>query len=170
MRSLPSIQPHKLTRTIVWASKTIFIDRANSKSARAAFDGAAKEMKRSRQSVYIFVEGTRSYSLTPTLLPFKKGAFHLAVQAQVPVVPAVCENYAHVLVMKGGWRRWRFESGTINIRVLKKVETRGLEAGAVDGIVGDVRGRMLECIEEMGAERAKSKGGPMAVKANGKDL
>jgi len=154
----------------MWASKTIFIDRANSKSARAAFDGAAKEMKSSRQSVYIFVEGTRSYSLTPTLLPFKKGAFHLAVQAQVPVVPAVCENYSHVLVMKGGWKKWRFESGTIRIKVLKKVETKGLDAGAVDGIVTDVRSRMLNTIEEMGRTRAAESKGPVAMKANGKEL
>jgi lysophosphatidate acyltransferase len=153
----------------VWASKTVFIDRANSKSARAAFDGAAKEMRTSRQSVFIFAEGTRSYSPTPMLLPFKKGAFHLAVQAQVPVVPAVCENYAHVLVMKGGWRKWRFVPGVIRVKVLRKVETKGLDAAAVDGIVADVRGRMLSTIEEMGRERAQ-KGKPLAVKANGKEL
>jgi lysophosphatidate acyltransferase len=151
----------------VWASKTIFIDRANAKSARQAFDAAAKEMKTSRQTVFIFVEGTRSYSLTPTLLPFKKGAFHLAVQAQVPVVPAVCENYAHVLVMKGGWRKWKFVPGTIRVRVLRKVETKGLDASAVDGIVQDVRGRMLDSIEELGRLRVASST-PMAVKANGK--
>jgi lysophosphatidate acyltransferase len=151
----------------VWASKTIFIDRGNAKSARQTFDAAAKEMKTSRQSVFIFIEGTRSYSLTPTLLPFKKGAIHLAVQAQVPVVPAVTENYAHVLIMKGGWRQWKFVPGTIRVKVLKKVETKGLDAGAVDGIVKDIRERMWNTLEEMGRERALM-GQPMAMKANGK--
>jgi lysophosphatidate acyltransferase len=81
-------------------SKTVFIDRANRTTARAAFDGAANTMQTDRQSVYIFPEGTRSYAEKPELLPFKKGAFHLAIQAQVPVVPIVSANYSHVLNVK----------------------------------------------------------------------
>lgn len=73
--------------------------------------------------------------------------------------------------MRGGWKRWRFESGTIRVRVLRKVETRGLDATAVDGIVQDVRGRMLETIKEMGRERTAGLGRkPVAMKANGKEL
>lgn len=44
------------------------------------------------------------------MLPFKKGAFHAAVQSGIPVIPVVCENY---------WRLYRkgvFESGTLKIR------------------------------------------------------
>lgn len=78
-------------------SKTVFIDRANRATARAAFDGAAQTMRSERQSVFIFPEGTRSYAEKPELLPFKKGAFHLAIQAQVPIVPVVVANYSHVL-------------------------------------------------------------------------
>ncbi|KIW04649.1 uncharacterized protein PV09_04394 [Verruconis gallopava] len=151
----------------MWASKTIFIDRANSKSARAAFDGAAKEIKSSYQSVYIFVEGTRSYSVEPTLLPFKKGAFHLAIQAQVPLVPVVCENYAHILVMKGGWKKWKFESGTIRVKVLEKVETKGLDATAVDRLLEEIRERMLSTIVQLGRERAQTQS-HIAMAANGK--
>lgn len=149
----------------MWASKTVFIDRADSKSARSAFDNAAQEIRSARQSVYIFPEGTRSYSVEPMLLPFKKGGFHLAVQAQVPVVPVVCENYAHVLVMTGGWKKWKFEPGHVKVRVLSKADTKGLDARAVDGMVKDMRDRMLTCIEELGQERRR---GPVAVKTNGK--
>lgn len=101
------------------------------------------------------------------LLPFKKGAFHLAIQAQVPIVPVVCENYAHVLIMKGGWKQWKFERGVIRAKVLKKVETKGLDATAVDGMVKSVRDDMLSTIEELGKERAQMSQ-PMAMKANGK--
>ena len=83
-------------------SGTIFIDRQNSKDARAALSGAVKQIRDKRQSVYMFPEGTRSYSKEPMLLPFKKGAFHLAVQAQVPIVPVVVANYSHVYFTKGG--------------------------------------------------------------------
>jgi lysophosphatidate acyltransferase len=81
-------------------SGSIFIDRANSKDAREAMRGAADEIRNKRQSVYMFPEGTRSYAKEPMLLPFKKGAFHLAVQAQVPIIPVVVANYSHVLSIK----------------------------------------------------------------------
>lgn len=151
----------------MWASKTVFIDRANSASARQSFNSAATEIRNSRQSVFIFAEGTRSYSLAPMLLPFKKGAFHLAVQAQVPVVPITCENYAHILVLRGGWRKWNFEAGTVKVRVLKPVETVGLESGDVDGLAKGVRESMLGAIEELGRERKVE---PVALRANGKAL
>jgi lysophosphatidate acyltransferase len=81
-------------------SGTVFLDRRDRKGAIAAFDNAANEMKVERQSVMIFPEGTRSHSRTPVLLPFKKGAFHLAVQAQVPIVPIIAPNYSNILHMK----------------------------------------------------------------------
>jgi lysophosphatidate acyltransferase len=93
-------------------SQSVFIDRANRETAVKAFDSAAEEMRVHRQSVFIFPEGTRSYSDKPELLPFKKGAFHLAVKAGVPVVPVVVENYSHILSPKN----YRFEAGSIKIR------------------------------------------------------
>jgi len=93
-------------------SGTVFIDRQNSSSAREAMAGAANEMQKHKQSVYMFPEGTRSYYNEPGLLPFKKGAFHLAVQAKVPIVPVVVANYAHVLNLK----TWTFRSGSVPVK------------------------------------------------------
>lgn len=93
-------------------SGTIFIDRKNTKDAREAMAGAAAEIQKRRQSVYMFPEGTRSYAKEPGLLPFKKGAFHLAVQAGVPIVPVVVANYSHVLHIKD----FIFKSGKIPIK------------------------------------------------------
>jgi lysophosphatidate acyltransferase len=92
-------------------SGTIFIDRSNRATAVKAFEGAAREMRTRRQSVFIFPEGTRSNADKPTMLPFKKGAFHLAMQAGVPIVPVVCANYSGVLSMKES----RFRRGTIPV-------------------------------------------------------
>lgn len=93
-------------------SGTVFIDRKNTKDARVAMSGAAGEMTKRNQSVYMFPEGTRSYAKEPELLPFKKGAFHLAVQAGVPIVPVVVANYSHVLYLKD----MVFKSGTIPVK------------------------------------------------------
>ena len=93
-------------------SGTVFIDRADRKSAVKAFEGAAEEMKRHRQSVFIFPEGTRSYASGPEMGAFKKGAFHLAVQAGMPVVPVVCANYWGVLSV----REQRFRAGRIPVK------------------------------------------------------
>lgn len=86
-------------------SGTVFIDRGNRADALKAFEGAAEEMRREKQNVFIFPEGTRSYANGPELGPFKKGAFHLAVQAGVEIVPVVAANYAGVLNV--GKRRFR---------------------------------------------------------------
>jgi len=105
----------KKTPVLGWfmrLSRTVFIDRANPINARSAMAGAADEIQNNKQSVYMFPEGTRSYSKEPMLLPFKKGAFHLAVQAGAPIVPVVVANYSNVLYVKG----LRFNSGAIPIK------------------------------------------------------
>ena len=93
-------------------SGTVFIDRSNSASAHAAFDKAAAEMRKERQSVFIFPEGTRSYAEGPEMGPFKKGAFHLAVKAGVDIVPVVAGNYWGVLSV----REKRFRGGSIPVK------------------------------------------------------
>ncbi|KAJ5815589.1 hypothetical protein N7474_007366 [Penicillium riverlandense] len=126
-------------------SRTVFIDRANRETAMKAFDGAVEEMNTHRQSVFIFPEGTRSYSDEPTLLPFKKGAFHLAVKAGVPIVPIVTENYAHVLSPRAG----RFQAGTIKIKVLPPIQTQDLTTADVDSLTLSTRESMLKTLVEM---------------------
>lgn len=126
-------------------SQTVFVDRANRSSAMAAFENAAKHMRSERQSVFIFPEGTRSYTDKPILLPFKKGAFHLAVQAQVPVVPIVCANYNHVLNTK----EKVFVKGRIGVKVLPAIPTKGLTAADVNDLTQRVRAGMLSCLEDM---------------------
>lgn len=93
-------------------SGSVFIDRKNTKDAREAMKGAADQMSKRRQSVYMFPEGTRSYAKEPMLLPFKKGAFHLAVQAQVPIVPVVAANYSDLLDTK----KYVFKPGKITCK------------------------------------------------------
>jgi lysophosphatidate acyltransferase len=147
-------------------SKTVFIDRANRATARAAFDGAANTMKNDRQSVFIFPEGTRSYAAEPTLLPFKKGAFHLAVQAQVPIVPVVCANYTHVLDVKNKTVR----PGIVDVSILPAIPTKGYTAADVDALVERTQNAMMdELIRLSHVSGAKEGNGAPLATASGVD-
>lgn len=112
---------------------------------------AAETMHSQQQSVYIFPEGTRSYANTPTLLPFKKGAFHLAIQAQVPIVPVVVANYSNILDLK----RKTFNAGSIPVSVLQAVETKGLTKDDVDTLVEKVRSSMMDELVRITAHAEK---------------
>ncbi|MBK7623850.1 MAG: HAD-IB family hydrolase [Kineosporiaceae bacterium] len=110
-----------------------FIDRSSSESARATLAQVADRV-RAGTSLLIFPEGTRSP--TQTLLPFKKGAFHLAAQAGVPVLPVVLRNTGEVLPRHGHAIR----AGVVQVQVLPPVTgwaeaartKQGLDAAIAD--------------------------------------
>lgn len=137
-------------------SGSVFIDRAHRSEATKALAGAAEAMKTLKQSVFMFPEGTRSYSKEPMLLPFKKGAFHLAVQAGVDILPVVAENYSKVLDVKAK----QFRPGVIRVKVLQPISTAGMTAADVDGLTHDTREKMLETLKELAGQpesRSKAK-------------
>jgi lysophosphatidate acyltransferase len=129
-------------------SGSVFIDRAHRSEATKALSGAADAMKTLKQSVFMFPEGTRSYAQEPMLLPFKKGAFHLAVQAGVDIVPVVAENYSRVLDMKAK----HFNPGVIRVKVLQPISTAGMTTADVDKLTQDTRNKMLETLVELAAQ------------------
>lgn len=141
-------------------SGSIFIDRADRSQAMKAFEGAAKVMKGKKQSVFMFPEGTRSYSATPMFLPFKKGAFHMAVQAQVPIIPTVTENYSYVLNVKAK----RFNAGKVRIRVLQPISTTGKTAADVDSLVKQTHDAMLEALNDMARDSESKMASKVAEK------
>lgn len=128
------------------ASKAIFIDRASRTNALKAFEGARKEVLRDRQSIFMFPEGTRSYSDDPDLLPFKKGAFHFAQQAEIPIVPYVIANYSNIW----SWKNNFSVPGTIKVKVLDPIYTKGLSASDVTNLTENTRAKMLEAAKKLG--------------------
>lgn len=92
------------------------IDRTNRESAIRTTEAAARRIQ-SGVSFAVFVEGTRAKP--GELLPFKKGAFYMARQAGVPVVPVAIKN-SDVLMGKGTGEA---RSGTIEMVFLSPVDT-----------------------------------------------
>jgi 1-acyl-sn-glycerol-3-phosphate acyltransferase len=66
----------------VTLSGAVMVDRKNSKDAVKMMHHVGEDMKRKGVSLWIFPEGTRSLRKEDEMLPFKKGAFHLAVQGE----------------------------------------------------------------------------------------
>jgi putative phosphoserine phosphatase/1-acylglycerol-3-phosphate O-acyltransferase len=117
-----------------------WIDRSDSESARATLDGVVDRI-RSGTSLMIFPEGTRS--ATPVLGPFRKGAFHLAAQAGVPVVPVVLRNTGDALPKSG----FVVRPTTIEVVVLPPIDTSGWKRERLDAEIEAIRARYLEVLE-----------------------
>ncbi|CAD6912197.1 unnamed protein product [Tilletia laevis] len=132
-------------------SGAVFIDRKNRKDAVKSMDLVGKSMNKRNLSLWIFPEGTRSNLPVPDLLPFKKGAFHLAIQAQVPVIPVVCENYYRLFDSKS-----RFDSGTIRIKVLPPISTKGMAPEDAAKLSDTVREQMLATLRAFDADQERA--------------
>ncbi|CAK5275244.1 unnamed protein product [Mycena citricolor] len=124
-------------------SGAIFIDRGNSAKAMHSLDDAVKTMRAKRISLWMFPEGTRHQSPEPSMLPFKKGGFHLAIQAGFPIIPIVFSNYWSL------YHKGVFTSGTIRIKVLPPVPTAGLTKADIPELIERVRGQMIATLIEI---------------------
>jgi putative phosphoserine phosphatase/1-acylglycerol-3-phosphate O-acyltransferase len=111
---------------------TVFVDRKNSKSAIAALQPAVDAL-RGGTSLAIAPEGTRTP--TPRLAPFKKGAFHMAMQARVPIVPIVIKNALDALPKHGLVIR----PARIDVVVHPPISTRGWTRETLDERIAEIR-------------------------------
>ena len=95
------------------------VHRGKRESALNALNECRDRLAR-RVSVMIFPEGTRSR--TDELLPFKDGAFHLAIQARVPILPVAIAGTRYCMA-KGSFA---FRRAHARARVLAPIATDGL--------------------------------------------
>jgi len=122
------------------AMGAIFIDRSNKKKALESMKNAADVLKNGT-SVAIAPEGTRSGS--KKLGAFKKGAFHLAMKAGVPIVPIVIKN-AYMAMPKGSKM---FSPTHIEVVVLDPVDTSEWKPKHIDKYIEDVRNLYVKELE-----------------------
>lgn len=97
----------------------VSVDRGNREAAIEALDQAWKEIHEDRLTMILFPEGTRSPD--GRLKPFKKGAFVLAVQGQVPLVPAAVLGTRQIMAKGDRWVR----SGPVRVRIGAPIPTEG---------------------------------------------
>lgn len=119
--------------------------RGKMESAKGAMARAAETLK-GKVSVMIFPEGTRSP--TETMLPFKDGAFRLAIETGVPVLPLVVTGTRDALAKHD----WRMNPARATVTVLPPIETTGLTLNDVTALKERVRTVIADARDRLRAE------------------
>ena len=126
-------------------SGVIFLDRQNREKAIEALKPAVDALQNGT-SIIIAPEGTRSRD--KNLGKFKKGAFHLAMQAGVPVVPVIINN-AHDAMPRGSNV---FRPTAVEVTVLPPVPTDQWQVEELNERIAEVRGMYLKVLGQEGVE------------------
>jgi len=118
----------------------VFVDRTNRTRAIAGLRAAAETIRAGR-SVVLFAEGTRSRD--GRLQPFKRGPFHLALEARVPIVP---------VAITGSWRilapgSLRVRPGPVRVEFLAPIDPAEHPPGDVAGLLARVEAALRARVE-----------------------
>ncbi|KAJ3089248.1 1-acylglycerol-3-phosphate O-acyltransferase [Quaeritorhiza haematococci] len=141
-----SLKWYPLLGAYMMISKAVFINRKNRESAIDTMSRVADTMKREKIGIFLYPEGTRSHQKTNTMLPFKKGAFHVAISGQIPIVPVVISTTSHLYDS----RKMLCEGGEIRVKVLASISTEGCTIEKdMDTVITKVRDRMVETLQEI---------------------
>lgn len=132
---------------IYWLAGNVLIERGNAAKAKAAMLKTTDALQHGDTSIWVFVEGTRN--LGNGLLPFKKGAFQMAIAAGVPIVPLCCSNYKRTMRLN------RWHSGKLVIRALPPISTAGMTLDDMPELMEQCRGQMVACIELLDGETGR---------------
>jgi putative phosphoserine phosphatase / 1-acylglycerol-3-phosphate O-acyltransferase len=126
-----------------------FVDRSNTSKAISAMQPAVDKLL-AGVSIVMAPEGTRS--LSPRIGAFKKGGFHLARDAGVPIVPIVIRNAGEIM-----WRNAKVaQEGTIEVVVHQAVPTANWTKADLDGWVPRMRQLYIDTLDDWpGTEAGK---------------
>lgn len=134
---------------LYWMSGNILIDRKNRGKAHNTINKTAEQIKERNMSVWIFPEGTRSYGRG--LLPFKSGAFHSAIAAEVPLVPVCISNTENLVKLN------RWDNGKVIIDIMEPIDLSTADKGGVRDLMSQVHGTMKQRIEQLDEEISRNK-------------
>ncbi|XP_053696415.1 1-acyl-sn-glycerol-3-phosphate acyltransferase beta-like [Sabethes cyaneus] len=129
----------------VWLAGITYINRKNRPSAMKTLDGCKQKMIKQGYKMYLYPEGTRYPERG--MLPFKKGGFHTAIEAGVPIVPVV---FSHMYFIEA--KKYIFKPGHVLINVLEPIPTVGLTKDNLDELIKRTRDAMLSEYEKLSAE------------------
>jgi lysophosphatidate acyltransferase len=124
----------------VYLANNIFINRSNRETAIQTMGTVAEKLNAQKLALWMYPEGTRTHQRDKTIAPFKKGAFHVAVQGKFPIVPVVCSTLSPFYDEKNR----NFESCIIHVKVLTPII--GTD---VDDLMKLSHEKMSECLKTL---------------------
>jgi 1-acyl-sn-glycerol-3-phosphate acyltransferase len=119
------------------------VERADRDKAMAAISRGAESLK-AGNSFLIFPEGTRSR--TGDLLPFKKGGFIMAIEAQVPIIPVAVHGGRDAMRKGSAFVR----PVTVKVQVGEPIPTTGLTLADRDALIARVRSEIQALLQQLG--------------------
>jgi lysophosphatidate acyltransferase len=133
----------------------LLIDRSKTKDAKAQMDQIRLTMKEKNLSMAIFPEGTRNRHSAGDdgILPFKKGAFYLAVSTGYPIIPVVASSLKGI----GVWENFDLAGGKIIVSILEPIETKNVQASEMEAFKEHVRSLMIQEYKRINALLANEK-------------
>ena len=132
---------------LLYAHGDIVINRASAKEAMQMVHDQGKEWLAKGASVSIFPEGTRSKD--GEIHNFKAGAFILAKDAEVPILPIVLDGTTS-MIRKGWLINW---SNRITIKILEPVSKQDVVDKSIKEVMADVHERMVDTLAEIRASK-----------------
>ncbi|HJQ68841.1 MAG TPA: lysophospholipid acyltransferase family protein [Blastocatellia bacterium] len=128
------------------------VDRSNTQSAVESARRATENLRRGKPYV-IYPEGTRSRD--GRLMPFKKGAFMMAIDAGVPIVPVSISGSTKIMP-KG---EIKIYPSTIRITVHEPIRTDGHSKETVAELMSRTRAKVISALseEEIGESEATNR-------------
>lgn len=132
-----------------WLCGLEFINKDSPDRGKKTMNEAMERLKRKKTKVVVFPEGYRNHS--GSIDVFKKGAFHMAIQCSVPIVPVVFSSYKAFMNKK----EKMFNSGEVIIEALPEIPTKGLTPGDVNMLMNKTRELIVQKFDELNAEIEK---------------
>ena len=129
---------------LFWLSGNLLINRENKAKAASTIGTVVDKIRQRNMSIWMFPEGTRSKG--KGLLPFKTGAFHIALQAQVPIVPIACSSYFGQVDLN------RWDNGELIVEIMPPISVEGYEPKQIRDLLKHSRRILSERISELDLE------------------
>lgn len=116
----------------------VFIQRKDSSRAITKLQNTYDRLRKDELSIMVAPEGSRKH---PGIIgPFKKGAFHMAIDLGFPIVPIYFEGNQELSL--GG--SLLSKSGTINAHIHPPIDTSSWSKETMDEHIAEVRAKYLE--------------------------
>jgi lysophosphatidate acyltransferase len=129
-----------------WLCGLVFINKKSRDESRDVMMDAIEKLKKDQTKLWIFPEGTRRN--TGEIHEFKKGAFHVAIESQIPIVPVIFSSYKRFLDDE----KKIFNSGEIIIEALPDISTTGLTFDDINKLIQKTRQMMIDKFTENNKE------------------